>query len=424
MNLKKIINKKILIISLIIISLIIISSIIYNTFYLDYISNIELKLIGEDVITLNLDEEYKEQGAIAKFRNKDISKMIKINKNINNKKIGQYLVDYKIKYKNKTSKITRIVKIIDNIPPLITLNGKEKISLYEGEEYNEEGAVANDNYDGDISSKIEIKNNLDINKEGNYEIIYNVSDTSGNMSSITRIVEVKKKKIITQTINLEPGVAVLNYHFFYSDGENCGQGICLNTRIFEEQLKYLNDNGYKTLTMDEFVKWIYGEIDIPNKSVLLTIDDGALGTGFHNGNKLIPLLEKYQVHATLFLITGWWSIDNYKSEYLDIESHSNDMHTEGICSGVTRGAKMLCLDHDQVLEDLKASILVTGSNKAFCYPFYAYNENAISLVKEAGFKVAFVGGGYKATRNVNKYAIPRYAIKDGISLDTFVNYIS
>ena len=31
----------------------------------------------------------------------------------------------------------------------------------------------------------------------------------------------------------------------------------------------------------------YGEIELPARSVLITIDDGALGTGTHNGNKLI-----------------------------------------------------------------------------------------------------------------------------------------
>ena len=100
------------------------------------------------------------------------------------------------------------------------------------------------------------------------------------------------------------------------------------------------------------------------------------------------------------------------------------MHNEGFCSGVTRGARMLCSSYDIALADLKKSIEITGSSKAFCYPFYAYNANAIKVVKDAGFKVAFAGGGYKATRNSNKYAIPRYSIHSNITLDTFINYIS
>lgn len=45
----------------------------------------------------------------------------------------------------------------------------------------------------------------------------------------------------------------------------CNEDICLNIKIFEEQLKYLNDNNYKILTMDEFVKWKYGELELPKK---------------------------------------------------------------------------------------------------------------------------------------------------------------
>ena len=55
--------------------------------------------------------------------------------------------------------------------------------------------------------------------------------------------------------------------------------------------------------MEEFRKWMYGEIEIPSKSILITVDDGAMGTGKHNGNKLNPLLEEYHMNATLFLIT-------------------------------------------------------------------------------------------------------------------------
>ena len=38
------------------------------------------------------------------------------------------------------------------------------------------------------------------------------------------------------------------------------------------------------------------QISIPEKSVLITIDDGAKGTGKHNGHKLIPLLEEYKMY--------------------------------------------------------------------------------------------------------------------------------
>lgn len=414
---EKILKNKKIIIPIILVIILIIGYIVYQTIYLDYVSPLNLKLNKKDNITLNVFEEYQEYGAKASFRDKNISDKIKITGNVDTTKVGKYTITYEIDHKYKHQKITRKIEVVDREAPQLTLNGEEQISITEGNNFDDPGIIAIDNYDGDISNKVEQESNLDINKPGNYTITYNVEDSSGNKTSITRQIEVKKKII-------RNGIAVLNYHFFYSDGENCGQSICLNTRTFEQQLKYLKDNGYKTLTMDEFVKWMYGEINLPAKSVLLTIDDGAMGTGLHNGNKLIPLLEKYQAHATLFLVTGWWDINNYRSEYLDIESHSNDMHNEGYCSGVTRGARMLCSSKDVALADLKRSIEITGSTKAFCYPFYAYNSQAIEVVKEAGFKVAFAGGGYKATRNSNKYAIPRYVVTNNMSLDTFISYIS
>ena len=221
-------------------------------------------------------------------------------------------------------------------------------------------------------------------------------------------------------------IAVLNYHFFYDPeiGETCPDSNCKTVQDFEKELIFLKQNNYKALTMEEFTKWMYGEIELPARSVLITIDDGAMGTGTHNGNKLIPLLEKYQTHATLFLITGWWPIGNYSSPYLDIESHTYDMHEGNYCEGQPRGSKLLCSSKEQVTEDLRKSAEITGSKNAFCFPMYVYNNTTLQVLEEIGFKLAFVGGDYKATRNNNIYQVPRYHIYRETSLDQFVNMIS
>lgn len=391
---------------------------LYQNVILEYISPINIELIGNEEVSIEVFGEYKEEGAKANFRGEDITKHLSIKGDVNTSKVGTYTIEYIVDYENKKEIHKRKVNVIDTVEPEIELIGENKYSIYLGTTFNDPGIKVTDNYDEDISKSIVIDNDIDNNKVGIYKVTYTSTDSSGNSNSITREVEVTDYK------NDSQGIAVINYHFFYEPGENCNESICLSTTKFEEQLKYLKDNGYKTLTMDEFVHWMYGEIELPEKSVLLTIDDGAMGTGAHNGNKLIPLLEKYESHATLFLITGWWDISNYQSKYLDVESHTNDMHMEGLCAGVTRGAQMLCSSYDVALADLRKSIEITGSSNSFCYPFYVYNQTAINLVKEAGFKVAFAGGGYKATRNSNKYAIPRYPIYSSTSLNTFINYIS
>lgn len=221
-------------------------------------------------------------------------------------------------------------------------------------------------------------------------------------------------------------IAVLNYHFFYDSslGEYCGEGNCMDTKDFEKELYYLKVNGWKTLTMDEFIKWMYGEIELPNKSVLLTVDDGAMGTGIDNGNKLMPLLEKYDLHATLFLISGWHKYQNYISPNLDVESHTYNMHSGGACDSEARGSKLLCSSREEIKEDLTISKNEIGTNNAFCYPMYVYNDKVISVLKEMGYKVAFTGGDYKASRDDDKYKIPRYHIYDSTTLDEFIDMIN
>lgn len=208
--------------------------------------------------------------------------------------------------------------------------------------------------------------------------------------------------------NPNQGVAVLNYHFFYDPAtQECNETICLTVDKFRSHLQYLQDNGYKTLTMNEFVNWVYGRIDLPEKSVLITIDDGAMGTGKHNGNHLATVLNEYKMHATLFLIAGWWDISNYQgSPYLEIQSHSYDMHQKGPCGE----GQLVCANYDEAKADIQNSLNIIGDNTSFCYPFYQYDDEAIKAVKDLGFKVAFAGGNRKATRSSNKYLIPRYPI--------------
>ena len=247
---------------------------------------------------------------------------------------------------------------------------------------------------------------------------YSTIENILKMANGEKVVETPPKK---QT-NYVQGVPVLNYHFFYDPtlGEECYEGICLTTQKFREHLEYLKNNNFKVLTMNEFVKWIYGEIDIPEKSVLIIIDDGAKGTGAHNGNKLIPLLEEYKMHATLFLIAGWWDISNYQSKYLEVQSHTYDMHKYGDCGK----GQLVCANYENAKQDLQKSLDIIGNNTSFCYPFYSYDNEAIQAIKDLGFKVAFAGGNRDATRNSNKYLIPRYPIHSNITMDRFKEIVN
>ena len=217
------------------------------------------------------------------------------------------------------------------------------------------------------------------------------------------------------------GIAVLNYHFTIDkttdEGKECLQDICMDQTQVEEEIKYLADNNFYATAMEDFYLFVTGKIQLPEKSVLITIDDGWYVA------RMKTILEKYQKMGTLFLIGSLASPSDYTSDYIEIHSHSWDLHTPGVCNGY-HGGGLLCKNEEDILNDLKQSRESLNNTEFFCYPFYEYNSRAIELLKQAGFKMAFAEGGRKAKVGDNVYLIPRYALNNQVSLNTFKYYVN
>ncbi len=211
----------------------------------------------------------------------------------------------------------------------------------------------------------------------------------------------------------------MNYHFFYDDtlGEKCNQIICLKTSKFEEQLKYLSDNNYYTVSMEDLELFIDGKIRLPKNSVSITIDDGW--TVVENA---LPLLEKYKMRATVFLVTSWFNKEMFSFPYIEVHSHSHDLHNQGVCSG-GQGGGIKCLSKEVLLNDLTTSRQLLNNTTVFCYPFYEYNDYAINILKEAGFRMAFASGSYKIKKGANKFVLPRYVIFSSTTLNEFIKMV-
>ena len=80
--------------------------------------------------------------------------------------------------------------------------------------------------------------------------------------------------------------------------------------------------------------------------------------------------------------------------------------------------------YSKIVADLKESSECLGGATVFCYPFGHYNDNAKKAVKDAGFRVAFVGGYRKSSRSDDKYKIPRYPIQDYTTLNQFISIVN
>lgn len=75
----------------------------------------------------------------------------------------------------------------------------------------------------------------------------------------------------------------------------------IHPQLFESQLCYLKENGYRTIVAEEYYQWITNNKPIPEKSVLLAIDDGVESVWQY----AYPLLEKYGFQAVVFVIPGY-----------------------------------------------------------------------------------------------------------------------
>ena len=176
-------KKSRIIIPLLILTIIIIISIIYNTLP-------RLQLNGPHNITLSYREDYEEQGVIIKNATGNYTSKIKIDNNIDTKKIGNYYIDYSLKLGGKTLHVRRNVKIIDDINPVIELKGEQITKISKNKNYVEPGYTAIDEYDGDITDKVQIIGEVDIEKYGEYVLTYKVTDNSNNQTEVNRIIKV------------------------------------------------------------------------------------------------------------------------------------------------------------------------------------------------------------------------------------------
>ncbi len=184
--------------------------------------NFTFSLNGSSFETIVVNNKFEDKGIDAKIFNKNIENKVKISTNLNTNKIGTYNIYYNLKYLGKSHQLVRKVSVVDNVSPIISLNGDSEVSLYVGDDYIEYGATAIDNYDKDITSKIKIIGNVDTKKEDTYEIIYKVTDSSGNEGTTIRKVIVNKKQIA------------------YEDNSGSINSDYSNNKI----VKYINDNNY------------------------------------------------------------------------------------------------------------------------------------------------------------------------------------
>ena len=230
------------------------------------------------------------------------------------------------------------------------------------------------------------------------------------------------KNTATEEKHKTNGLAICMYHYVYDkdappDKLNANY---IEVDALEEELKYLVENDYFFPTWEEVRQYIDGEILLPEKSIVLTFDDGS-----RNFLELgAPLFDKYKIPVTSFLITknkGEEKVEEYKSDYVTFQSHSHDMHRAG--GNIGHGGIFPVMSHDDAVADLQESIRICRNGDAFAYPFGDYTESCVQAVSDAGFLCAVTTEYGRVYPGDNPLLLPRMRMSHGQSLDAFINMV-
>ena len=204
-----------------------------------------------------------------------------------------------------------------------------------------------------------------------------------------------------------PKVIVLNYHKI----DNMHISLSVKPEDFERQMKYLTEHNFHSITPQELYAALVDGAELPENPVLITFDDGYMD----NYTNAYPILKKYGLKATIFVITGF--LDRTQPGYFTW-GQAAEMEASGLInieSHTVTHTSLTDLTEEQVKMELERSKndieRRLGKQVDFlAYPTGTYNLHIAALVKEAGYKGAFTVKYGNVDRASNVFAIERVPV--------------
>lgn len=187
-------------------------------------------------------------------------------------------------------------------------------------------------------------------------------------------------------------IPVLTYHRF---ADACKSKLCTPAHVFDRQMRYLKDNGYRTITPTELAAFLEYRSSLPKKSVWITMDDGYRSVY----DFAYPILKKYGFTATLFVYTDfvgvsktaitWKQLEKLKAEGFTIGSHTlshcdltKQKENESDSEMSARITRELRASKDIIDKRLNQD------TDLLSYPFGNFDQKVVKLSTKAGYKIA------------------------------------
>jgi peptidoglycan/xylan/chitin deacetylase (PgdA/CDA1 family) len=199
---------------------------------------------------------------------------------------------------------------------------------------------------------------------------------------------------------------------------------------FKRQMRYLKEQGYRTIPLAHYVDCLRTGAKAPPKSVVITFDDGFK----NNYTEAFPILKRNGYTATIFLSTGqvggkstWERHPSIPELPMLSWDEITEMSDYGIWfeSHAHRHCFMSQLSEDEARQELmesKAKIEGATGRKVnfFCHPYGDWSERTKQLVKECGYLAAFTRPGFNS-RNTGEdmYDLKRVGTAQFSSLEDF-----
>ena len=279
--------------------------------------SLDVVLHGEEEIFLEYGTDYVEAGAEASFSgtlllSDGVAIPVRIESNLDETRVGSYEVHYLAQHERWGTEKVRRVHIVDTVTPKIWLAETPGSYVIPGEEYREEGYIARDNYDGDLTDQV-------VKTVFEDKIIYTVADSSGNMDEVERPIVYYDPVPPELTLFGEETITLAYGQAFedpgYTAWDNCDgdithkviiSGSVQSRRAGTYQLQYTVEDRYgnsDSQTRTVIVKArkqskpAQPEVIPGEKVIYLTFDDGP---GQYT-EKLLEILAAYDVKATFFV---------------------------------------------------------------------------------------------------------------------------
>ena len=284
----------------------------------------KIQLNGNKDVVLNYKQKYVEKGFSANYFDDDLTSDVKVNGKVDSNKLGTYKITYKVKRGLFKRSVTRKIIVKDIEKPKLDVSSDD-LYICPGDDVVPEKVNAKDNYDGDISKKVE--NIVDTDK-----ITYRVKDSSGNVTEITRKIIYKDIEKPNVTLNGNDTLYLYIGDSFEDPGvtteDNCDAKVSEKVKVesnvdtntvgtYEVKYKVSDDAGNN----NELIRKVVVSEKNKNGTIYLTFDDGPNdGTT----NVILDILKEEGVEATFF-VTNKGPDELIKREY--DEGHTVALHT-------------------------------------------------------------------------------------------------